>query len=221
MADSIGVTLTGDNSKFVSMIDNSVGVANKFQQVLGTIGLGVSAGAVIGFFKDVFEKSGAIADLADRLTVSTDALQAFQFAARQAGANSEQVTQVFDKARKSIDELASGNTAAAETFGRIGLRAKDFIGLNLEQGLELIARGYRSNVSEAGAYDAVTDILGTKSAPKLNSASLCPLLDSCSECFLIFSRPFLLRLLHHGLSGFISALDKPIRKMVHSFWIGC
>ncbi len=54
-------------------------------------------------------------------------------------------------------------------FAAIGLSAQDFIGLSLDQSLEKIAKGYAENKDAAGAYAAVTDILGSKSSPHLNA----------------------------------------------------
>ncbi len=169
MAESIGVILSGDNSKFASMIDSSVSLTQKFSNVLNTIGVGVSAGAVIGYFKNVFEKVGAIQDLSDRLQVGTDALQSFDFMVRQAGGTTEQANATWERAKKAIDSLAAGNKTATEQFAALGLKAKDFLGLTLDQGLSKIASAYKESAGEAGAYDAVTDILGSKSAPKLNA----------------------------------------------------
>jgi hypothetical protein len=163
----IGFRLLGDNSNFRAMIDHSSNAVTKFNGVLGQIGLGISTAAILGFFKTVAEKTGAIQDLSDRLNVSTDALQSFSYVVQQAGGSSEQAVQAWDKGRKALDNLASGNEAASKQFAALGLSAKSFIGLNLEQSLELIARGYKENESAAGAYDAITDILGSKSAPAL------------------------------------------------------
>lgn len=170
MADRIGIELTGDNSKFQSMIDGSVGAVGAFNSALGKIGLGIGLAGVGAFFKSVLEKAGSLQDLSDRLGASTNALQSFDYTVRQAGGSSEQAVQAWDKGRKALDNLAIGNAAATEQFAALGLSARSFVGLNLEESLELIARGFVENKDAAGAYDAITDILGSKSAPALMSA---------------------------------------------------
>jgi hypothetical protein len=146
--------------------------ASRASSVLGTLGLGLSAGAVIGFFKGIADKAGTLQDLSESLDVSTDSLQAFTFAARQAGATNEQAIAVLDKTRKAVDSLASGSEATAKQFAAIGLSAKDFVGLKLDESLERIARAYAENRNHAGAFDAVTDILGSKTVPRLNTVLL-------------------------------------------------
>jgi hypothetical protein len=149
------------------MIDSSTAIVGRFDGMLKKVGAALTVGSVVGFFKTVAEKAGALQDLSDRLGVGTDALQAFDHNVKQAGGSSEQAVQAWDKGRKALDNLAIGNEAATEQFARLGLSAKSFVGLNLEQSLELIAKGYKANASEAGSYDAITDILGSKSAPAL------------------------------------------------------
>lgn len=159
------------------------GFASKASAALGALGIGLGAGAILGFFKTVIDKGGALQDLSERLDVSTDALQSFDFAVRQAGGTTEQANDVWDKSRKALDSLNAGQEAAVKQFAAIGLSAADFIGLDLPQSLEKITRGYADNADRAGAYDAITDILGSKTAPALNTV----LLKLASEGFPAFT----------------------------------
>lgn len=146
--------------------------ASRATAALGTLGITLGAGAILGFFKSVIEKGGALQDLSDRLQVGTDELQAWDFAVRQAGGSSEQANMTWDKSRKALDSLAAGQDTAIKQFAALGLKATDFVGLDLPSSLEKIARAYSENTDRAGAYDAVTDILGSKTAPALNAVLL-------------------------------------------------
>lgn len=148
------------------------GFGSKATAALGALGITLGAGAIAGFFKSVIEKGGALQDLSDRLGVGTDELQAFDFMVRQAGGSTEQANATWDKSRKALDSLAAGQDTAVKQFAALGLKASDFIGLNLPQSLEKITRAYAENADAAGTYDAITDILGTKSAPQLNTVLL-------------------------------------------------
>lgn len=152
------------------------GIVGKFtksvEDEFKKVGQLLLAGAIMGFFKTVIEKGGALQDLSDRLQVGTDELQAFDFAVRQAGGTSEQANMTWDKSRKALDSLAAGQDTAVKQFAALGLKASDFIGLDLPSSLEKIAKAYGENIQAAGAYDAVTDILGSKSAPALNAVLL-------------------------------------------------
>jgi hypothetical protein len=85
----------------------------------------------------------------------------------QAGGKTEDATKTWDKARQSVDALVSGSESMEKSFKAIGLSAADFVDLNMEQSLEKIARAYKDNEQVAGAYDAVTEILGSKTLPKV------------------------------------------------------
>lgn len=173
---SIQAAFGADTAPLAKGATEAQGIISRFaagaQAALGAVGLALGAGQLVSFFRTIIDKAGELQDLSDRLDVSTDALQAFDYAARQAGATSEQVTATWDKAKRAVDSLLAGNKATAEQFAALGLSAKDFVGLNLEKALERIARAYGENANQAGAFEAVTEILGSRSAPKLNTAIL-------------------------------------------------
>lgn len=169
MAD-ISVKLGGDNSAFRGMLDDSVSAVGRFGSALGALGPALSVAGVATFFRTVANEASAMQDLSERLGVSTDSLQAFSFAVREAGGTNEQAILTWDKARKALDMLAAGVPETVKQFEKLGLSAKDFLGLDLAQSLEAIALGYRNNADQAGAYDAITDILGSKTLPKVMEA---------------------------------------------------
>ncbi len=160
-------------AKGASQAEGIIGnFGSKASAMLGALGIGLGAGAVVGFFKTIIDKAGSLSDLSDNLGVGVEALQSFDYAAKMAGATSEQAAAVWEKTKKALDLLAAGNESAAKQFAALGLSAADFVGLNLEQSLDRIARAYAANSTAAGAYDAISDIIGSKTAPKLNSALL-------------------------------------------------
>jgi hypothetical protein len=163
----IGVRLGGDNSAFRGMLDESEAALGKFGRSIGTLLPAISAAAVAGFFKQIMNEAGVLQDLSDRLSVSTDSLQAFNFAVTQAGGKTEDASKAWDKARLSIDELVGGSDTMAKNFEKLNLTSRDFIGLNLAQSFEKIAQAYRDNKDAAGSYEAIAAILGTKTLPKV------------------------------------------------------
>lgn len=163
----IGVKLGGDNSAFRGMLDDSASALVKFGRSFSSLIPVLSAGGLVSFFKTVASEAGALQDLSDRLGVSTDSLQAFNFVVREAGGTTEQSTMTWDRARKAIDALAAGTPEVVEQFQKLGLSAKDFVGVPLEKALERIAVAYRDNATAAGSYDAINDILGTRTLPRV------------------------------------------------------
>src|SRR5690242_1321600 len=72
----------------------------------GLFGVTLGASAILGFASNVFQTADAIGDLALKMGVSTDAAQRFQYAARQSGAELEDVSAAIVKMN---DNLATGD----------------------------------------------------------------------------------------------------------------
>lgn len=169
MADESSITafFGGD----VSGLEKAVGSANvivgSFQSAMAKIGITIGAAAVIGFFKSVIDRASDIKNMSDALDIGTEQLQAFEFAVRSAGGNMQDAGTMLRNLRNRVDELASGNEKAAETFAKLGVTQKDIIGIPLEAALEKVSKGYVANKDSAGAYAAITDIVGARSTKLL------------------------------------------------------
>ncbi len=164
---SILAKLGLDTSQFSQNLGKAEGLVGKFKGVMGQIGLSLSAGAAIGFFKTIVDDAGKIADFAKAADISAESLQGLSYAAKLGGVEQEALVKALSGARVKLDELASGNEAAAKTFQKLGLSQKDFIGLSTEQSLEKIAAAYAGASDQAGSLDAITEIIGKGSGPKL------------------------------------------------------
>lgn len=161
---SVTAFFGGDTSGLEKAVDRASTVVGSFQAALSKIGVTIGAAAVIGFFKSVVDKASEIQDMSDALGVGTDAIQSFSHAVRLAGGNVQDANLVLRTVRNSVDELAEGNDKATATFAKLGLAQKDLVGIPLEAALEKIARGFVANKDQAGAYSALVDIIGSKSA---------------------------------------------------------
>lgn len=132
-------------------------------------GLGVSL-SVVGFAAFAKQMVGAaddIGDMAERLGVSTDALQAFQFAAKEVGASAEEIAGGFSKLNKLLGEAGLGNKEAIKTFQDMGVSFKDASGFVLTT--EEAVRAVADRIQRAGSVSEATAIavkaLGRGAAP--------------------------------------------------------
>lgn len=174
--------LAEKNSQAISLVqvfaDKVGNLSTMLKDGLGEVGASLLkgfvisdvAGKILGWLSDIKEKAQRLTNLSRELGVSTDALQLFEKAAVKAGASTEAAQKTWEKARKSLSDLADGNEAATKNFETLHLTARDFIGLSLDQALEKIARAYMQNRDELGAYAALTEILGARQAPQLMAA---------------------------------------------------
>lgn len=161
---AIRVFFGGDTTGLRTSVKEADGIINRFSAGVKGIAIGIGAGAVIGFFKQIVDNAGAIQDFSDRVGVSSTSIQSLNFAIKQSGGTIQDAAKIWDSARGNLDALAAGNEDAANTFHKLGLAQKDLIGLPLDKQIEKIAAAYVRVKGDAGAYSAVTDILGTKSA---------------------------------------------------------
>lgn len=178
----VGVKLSGDNAEFKGMLDNSLSATasfgDKMGHILGEVGTGFlkafAVEAVVERLKELivqtFENAERLHNLSRELGVSTTFLQAFSAEVTHTGGTTEAATKVLEKARLSLDQLADGNKTAEDAFAKLRLSAKDFIGLSLDESLEKISAAYTENKNEAGAYNAVAEILGKRTLPQVLNA---------------------------------------------------
>ena len=162
--ESIVAYFGGDTSGLEKAAARAEGVVGSFQSALGKIGITLGATAVLGFFKTVVDNVSRIDDMSKALGLSTDAVQTFEYALQKAGGRSQDIQTLFQQVNRSLDELAAGNEKTAESFRKLGLSQADLVGIPLEEALQKVAAGYVENKKEAGAYSAVIDIVGNRSA---------------------------------------------------------
>lgn len=90
---------------------------------VGAASVALGAGFVVAT-KKALEFADGIAKTADKVGLSTDALQKYRFAADLAGVSNGELDKAFDKLNKSIGESISDGTGAAfDAFTQLGLQA--------------------------------------------------------------------------------------------------
>ncbi len=157
-ATTKGMKNIGDAAK--ASADKTTDATKQSTSALSGLGEVLTATFVASMGKKILDNAEAVVKMARNLTIGTDALQAFQYATREAGGTTDNANKIFETTRGKLDELRAGAPAAIEAFASLGLSAKDFVGLSLDQVLEKVARGYMENSDRAGAYAAVQTIVG-------------------------------------------------------------
>ncbi len=124
-----------------SKIDTLVG---GLKSAAGVIGISFGAAAVIGGIKklgaEVFDTASNIKDLADRLDISTDAVQQYGFAAKQAGSDMETVTTGI---AKMTLQVADGGKETVAALTKMGLKFADIRAMSPEQQFDAITEAIR------------------------------------------------------------------------------
>lgn len=80
------------------------------------------------FVVGAIEAGDALGDTADKLGISADELQKWQYAGKLTAASAEDVAQGLKFLNKNMGEASLGNKEAVETFQKLGLHTKDAAG---------------------------------------------------------------------------------------------
>lgn len=154
-------------SEFETKLGGATKLMGAFDSVLGRIGLGLGAGAVIAFFDNVMDRAGQLQDLSEQLGITTDSIQSLDFTAKQAGVSTEALHMVYGKLTVAGAEAADKTTSAAKALAALGISAKAFNEASVDVKLEMVAKASAAAEDKQAAFAAVSDLLGSKIAPRL------------------------------------------------------
>lgn len=158
-----------DYSEFETKIGGASKLTSAFDGVLGKVGLGLGAGAVIAFFDSVISRGGELQDLSEQLGVTTDSLQSLDFMTKQAGVSTEALHMVYGKLTVAGAEAADKTTSSAKALAALAISSKDFNDASPDRKLEMVAKASAAAEDKQAAFAAVSDLLGAKIAPRLTS----------------------------------------------------
>lgn len=130
---------------------------------------------VIEFFKGVAEEMDRVEKLSMRFGESAESIQRIGVAAKLAGGDIETVAKAMMKANANGLGAVGGSKELAEAFATLGIDAKEFVDMPMEEKLMKLAEGYEEGESQALKMDAVMKILGK------SGAELIPLLAEGPE----------------------------------------
>lgn len=147
---------------------SAISLKNAFQGI-------VAAGAALEFGrigKDAFDSAVNIGKMADKTGLTTQTLSVFHKVAGDVGASTEEVDKGLIRAAKSISDFEAGGQKAAAAFATLGLKQKDFVGLNSDQKIQLITTrigGMTAGFAKANAQQTIFGKGGSDLTLVLNS----------------------------------------------------
>lgn len=183
MALSLKAVLGLDGSGFELGIKRAQSQASKFaSEVRGGINskLGglLATTAIVAFAKKTIDAAGAVNDMSERLDISTDAVQQWNYAAAQAGSSAEKVTGFFEKLADARADALSGNAGKMDSFRALGVSESDLKSGRLEDiGLKI---GNAVKTGDAQKLISSLKDVGGKGAASLVAAFKAGLEDAFS-----------------------------------------
>jgi hypothetical protein len=171
LAAKVGVQVdSGDLVSFMGALDVAKG------QLAGLGGM-LLGGAFAVFAKDTIDAADKLGDTAERIGVSTDELQRFQYALKLTGGETEGAEKALFLFNKTIGDAASGGGGAGDAFASMGIKLKDANG-HVKSASELMP-DVADKIAEAGS-EAEKTALATKLFGK-SGLTLLPLLKRGRE----------------------------------------
>lgn len=121
--------LSQDMEKAKHVVSSAMGsvekAVNSAKQALGALGLGLGINQFLGFINGAIDAADRLNDLNKATKISVETLAGIKVAARQSGAD-------LDSVAKAIQKLGQNAGKAPEEFKKLGLSAKDNLGLFLQ-----------------------------------------------------------------------------------------
>lgn len=166
------VELYADSNQLVRGLNTASAKLKAFGQSISGLGLKLSAiGAgivtpILAAVKDFADFGDSLEKMSQRTGVSAEALSEIGYAAKQSGAELEDVEAGLRRMQRVVAEAGAGSTAAAEALGKIGLSAEQLKQLSPEEQFDAIAQRLNAITDPTQRAAAAMDIFG-KSGTRL------------------------------------------------------
>jgi len=179
---SIMAVLGADISGFVSGMNSAKGAAaNASSSISGGFGgmamgigrkvAGVAAAiGVTSFAKDMVAMGGKIADLSAKLGISTDDVQAWDYALSLSGGSIEEASKAFTKLGQSINKANNGDKEAIKHFTDIGIAVDTLRGKTAGPVMLEIAKKFGADGADGSKMEGALLGLAGKSSDSMFAA---------------------------------------------------
>jgi len=165
------ITSRLDSRGFEKGVGKMKGGISKLSASLGSMkGLmagAFSIGAITSLFKGATEFGSSISDLADQAGISTDAFQALEIAAMNAGVEQEKIRTAMSKLNVVMGQAKGGMKTYVDMFRKVGIAQKELENMNPQQVFERLAGTISTAERGSEAFGAALEILGTRSGAQL------------------------------------------------------
>ena len=176
--------LTSEEKRLQMQLEKTQRLTKIKGQTLSTLGSGISklkyvafgATAAIGAIGAAAMKSvnsfadyaDNIAETADKLNLSTDALQELRYAADLAGISNAKFDKSMEFMQKNVVDAANGTGEAKEALNQLGLSAEELKSIKPDQALGLIADAMNGVANDQERLRIATRIFGREGAGMVN-----------------------------------------------------
>ena len=156
-------------------LQKTVGIAQRVgpavqagvRSLMGYVATYASIRTVASQVQAAISHASRVSDQAYQATMNAVDLQAVQAVGVQVGVTAERVGVAVAQMRNQALEAANGNVKLRRAFSDLGVEMKSFYGQPTERKLEALAVGFASATDKEAAFNAVSQIFGRESGPRM------------------------------------------------------
>lgn len=132
---------------------------------LGAVGVGLGVAELAGTIREATAEANRLRNIGQSLNEPVEALQRLQFAAGKLGIDFETATEFSRELEDKLGDL--GNTEPVEVLARMGLNARDLIGVPIDQKLLMMAEAFQRSRAEGVGYSDLLKLVGDSAGEQL------------------------------------------------------
>lgn len=175
----LGLQITG-LEKLADFVDKIKNAESSFVKIATPIA--AATVGFVGFTTHAAEQVAGLADVSEALGVSVQSLQAYGFAAANAGVSQGELNQSLNFLNRNLASAADGAKEPAAAFAKLGISAKELKGLQIEEAFPKIADGFMKIDNPAKRTQLAMELFGR------SGAKLIPMLAEGAESLEAFKK---------------------------------
>jgi hypothetical protein len=155
------------NASVSSFAGRVNGIAGGIQAVFA----GIAGGMVVRGIKSIIDFGSQMTDAAENIGVTVEELQAFEKAARAAGASSDTIKNALNRLADAQGAVVNDpDGSVAKAFAKLGITAREVASADLPGLMRRVAEAYNNAADKATAFNAISDLFGTRVAARMRAA---------------------------------------------------
>ena len=160
-----------DAAQYKAGMKNATGETDKFQNKIKTVGASMAAafsvGAILNFARQATSLGSQLSDLASQSGINVETFQALEIAAINAGTGPEKLRTAMAKIGQTLGQARGGMKTYIDLLERAGLSQEQIARATPTETLEVLAKTVTNGQKGMADYEAVMQILGTRTGPLL------------------------------------------------------
>jgi hypothetical protein len=144
------------------------GLAGSAQRIGGMLGVGLGVAGIVQAVRSVIQFADELQDTAEITGLTVSQVNKLAESFINAGGKEERLTQALVQLRRAQGEVIAQNPKMTQAFAQLGMSGRDVAGMEMEDMLLGVARGFATAEDKATAFNAIAEIFGTRVAGPLS-----------------------------------------------------